>query len=95
MTLLATAPAWGANGTNQPPGESGYSGYTLNPDTAPDRRDNTMGTGEGRIRFGRDPATGDRTMEVGPAGDIDKEEDCREEDPKIGPIEPVIILPEE
>ncbi len=57
LCLLTAAPA-GAQ----------YSGYTPNPDTAPDRRDGQMGTGgrTGGPKGGQDPVTGDFYMETAP-----------------------------
>ena len=43
-----------------------YSNYQPNPDTAPNRQDNRIGTSgeDGAPKFGKDPVTGDDYMET-------------------------------
>ena len=50
------------------PAAAQYSGYKPNPDTAPDRRDNQLGTGgrTGGPKAGQDPVSGDFYMETAP-----------------------------
>lgn len=50
------------------PAMAQYSTYKPNPDTAPNRQDNQMGTGGqgGGPKLGKDPVTGDTYMETAP-----------------------------
>ena len=84
LLLVGPAPAAWAQG---------YSGYTPNPDTAPDRRDLQMGTGgrQGAPFIGQDPVTGDQVMETAPRPPVDQP--AHNATIEIKEVKPVIVWP--